>query len=87
MKDMKNNCLFLISNDEFDYRIFSSVVMIPDYGYATTYGISISGDNVYECVEDITDEFDKLKTFCELLCKEKAYPEHLKDLVEDFLVM
>ena len=85
MDDRDTNCLFLISNDEFDYHIFSSEVFVEDYGYATTYGMTISGDNEYESVEDVTDEFDRIKSFCELLCREKAYPVHLKDLVEDFL--
>jgi hypothetical protein len=53
----------------------------------TTYGISVScfhGEELF-LIPDISTDLEKIRQLANLLTKYNLYPEHLNDLIEDFL--
>ena len=77
---------YSISNNEYTYEMICSRERAGDK-VTTTYGIRIYDrcDRDYDVVEDTSDNYERVKSFCRLLCREGACPVHLKDITEDFL--
>ncbi len=73
------------SNGQFTYYLTSSIAVSEDFGTAIVYGISIREKNKISAVEDISDDFEFVRSLFDLIVEEKLYPEHLMDVTEDFL--
>ena len=51
-----------------------------------SYGLAIYYDaRVAAAVYDITDDYDEVQELFELIVEHELYPEHLPDVVEDYL--
>lgn len=71
--------------DNFTYSLFTSTVEYTDHGAISVYGISIEDDNHRSEIKDISDDFDFVCMLFDMIVEEELYPEHLMDVVEDFL--
>ena len=79
---MRNLCK---ETENFTYSLFSSTIRSTDYGAITVYGISIEDDNHRSEVKDISDDYDFVCMLFDMIVEEELYPEHLMDVVEDYL--
>ena len=76
-------------------KIISKNLFVEKTGNITVYGINMYNrdeklamdENEHCCIEDISEDFKKVYKLRELLVECDVYPIHLKDIVEDFLVM
>lgn len=50
-----------------------------------TYGVGIKGIKDFECIQDVFSCKEICLEFINLLCKEELEPEHLYDVVVDYL--
>ena len=67
------------------YTLSSSVIRSEHFGAVMVYGISISGEGNCTAVEHILNDFDLVCDLFNLIVDEELYPEHLMDVIEDFL--
>lgn len=72
-------------NEDYIYTLSESTIHSEDFGAVKVYGISIMGENQKAEVTDISDNFRFVSNLFELIVEEELYPEHLQDVVEDFL--
>lgn len=82
---MDNKNLFTKTNGEYTYIMTKSTADIEDIGIISVYGITILSDSEYISADDISCEYSKVKELFDLIVPEKLFPEHLYDVVEDFL--
>lgn len=75
----------VIPRGKYIYSLSESVIHDPDSGTAIVYGITIGGKGVNAAVEDISDDFNYVCSLFDLIVEEELYPEHLIDVVEDYL--
>lgn len=68
----------------FVYSLFASVKYYS-FGAKTVYGISIGGEGNYAIAENISESFRAASELFELIVEEELYPEHLMDVVEDYI--
>lgn len=73
------------TNSSVSYNMMRSELKDKDIGEEYVYGISISDDQNMVAVEDISCDYIAVKKLFELMIEEQLYPEHLYDVVEDFL--
>lgn len=74
-------------------KIVESTVFIEEMGNVIVYGINMYNSNKelaeldgeHCCIEDISEDFEKVERLRKLLVEYDVYPVHLKDIVEDFL--
>lgn len=72
-------------NRQYTYVLSDSALRSEEFGVRTMYGISIIGDSETVSIEDISDDFCFVSHLFDLIVEEELYPEHLHDVVEDFL--
>lgn len=80
-------------NNTYICEVTKTTVSIEDAGDITVYGINMYNSNKelanlpgeYCCIEDISDDFEKVKHLCDCLIELNVYPVHLKNIIEDFL--
>ena len=75
----------VLKKGEHIYQLSESVVNSEDSGMIKVYGISIIGKDQKAEITDISDNFHFVSSLFELIADEELYPEHLYDVVEDFL--
>lgn len=69
----------------YTYVLSKSIICTEDFGTTAVYGISIFGDEQQASVKDISDDYNYVYRLFELIIEEELYPEHLRDVVEDYL--
>ncbi len=69
----------------YTYGLCETRITTDEYGYTTTYGIMIAGENKSASIHDISNSFGFVYRLFELIVEEELYPEHLRDVVEDYL--
>jgi len=74
-----------LKKGEHIYQLLESVISSEDFGMTKVYGISIIGKDKKAEITDISDNFNFVNSLFELIAEEELYPEHLNDVVEDFL--
>lgn len=70
---------------EYTYVLSQSTIVSEDFGAAAVYGISIIGKRQTIHIEDVSDDFRSVRHLFNLIVADQLYPEHLHDVVEDFL--
>ncbi len=75
------------SQSSYRYRITSRRVLIEDSGIITTYGIAVECERGYciASIEDISSNRCVVQTLCARLCGGESAPEHLRDIITDWL--
>ena len=75
------------TNSPFSYILTRSEISDKSIGceYEYVYGISVSDSENMISVEDISPDYTAVKNLFELIYEEQLYPEHLYDVIEDFL--
>ena len=74
-----------INSEDFGYVLAKNKINSEDFGTAVVYGISIIDKKKVTAVENISDDFCFVHYLFDLIVEEELYPEHLYDVVEDFL--
>ncbi len=69
----------------YNYSVIASWLKTEEYGIITVYGIEISGGGIKNRAEDISCEKDEIIFLAELMAEQQLCPEHLYDVVDDFL--
>ena len=67
------------------YTLSFSTEMIEDFGMVEVYGIRIMGKCQTAEVDDISADYHYVRRLFDLIVEEELYPEHLLDVVEDYL--
>lgn len=70
---------------KYIYGLSETKITTEEFGKVVTYGIIITGENNSACVKDISNSFNFVYNLFELIVEEELYPEHLQDVVEDYL--
>ena len=79
--------LTVYSRSSYRYRITSRQVLVEDSGVITTYGIAVECDDGYRIasIENISSDRRIVQALCARLCAGESAPEHLRDMVADWL--
>ncbi len=83
------------SYDEYICEIIKNAVFIEDTGFICVYGINMYNSNPVlakadgeHCrIEGISENLEKVQKLVNRIIKYNIYPIHLKDIVEDFLIL
>ena len=67
------------------YTLSVSTEMMEDFGMVEVYGIRIMGKYRTAEVNDISADYHYVGRLFDLIVEEELYPEHLLDVVEDYL--
>lgn len=67
------------------YALTVSTIHFQDFGLVDIYGISIIGQGKTVSIKDISSDYNAIHYLYNLIVSEELYPEHLYDVVEDFL--
>ena len=67
------------------YTLSVSTAIIEEVGAVEVYGIRIMGKYGTAEVDDISVDYHYVRRLFDLLVEEELYPEHLLDVVEDYL--
>ena len=67
------------------YTLSVSTEMIEDFGVVEVYGIRIMGECCKAEIKDISEDYYYVKHLFDLIVEEELYPEHLRDVAEDYL--
>ena len=70
---------------EYFYVVSDTTIPMGSSGSRTMYGISIIGEHERASVKAISDDFCFVCELYNLIADEELYPEHLRDVVEDYL--
>ena len=74
------------TTDNYTYVLFKTNIITEDY-MVQTYGIKIIGENEFAMFEDISRDYDSVLRLFNLIIEGELSPVHLKDVIEDFLVL
>lgn len=75
----------LCKKGKYTYVLSKTEIKSEDFGIAAVYGISIIGKTENAVLEDISENFSFVQHLFELVVDGELYPEHLYDVVEDYL--
>ncbi len=67
------------------YTLSVSTAIIEETGAVEVYGIRIMGEGRTAEVDDISADYHYVRRLFDLIVEEELYPEHLWDVVEDYL--
>lgn len=68
------------------YKLIKEIFSHPDIGIYTAYGIVVKENGyITHTISDITTSKKDLRTFCRLCNKLKLSPEHINEVVCDFI--
>ncbi len=85
----KKWCMYMVKiirkGESHIYTMLESTVISEDFDTVTVYGISIADESQKAEVTDISDNFNFVYGLFDLIVEEELYPEHLQNVVEDFL--
>ena len=76
----------ICTTDNYTYVLFKTNI-ITEYYMVQTYGIKIIGENEFAMFEDISRDYDSVLRLFNLIIEGELSPVHLKDVIEDFLVL
>lgn len=76
----------ICATDNYTYVLFKTNIITEDY-MVQTYGIKIIGENEFAMFEDISRDYDSVLRLFNLIIEGELSPVHLKDVIEDFLVL
>lgn len=76
----------ICTTDNYTYVLFKTNIITEDY-MVQTYGIKIIGENEFAMFEDISRDYDSVLKLFHLIIEGELSPVHLKDVIEDFLVL
>lgn len=76
----------ICTTDNYTYVLFKTNIITEDY-MVQTYGIKIIGENEFAMFEDISRDYDSVLRLFNLIIEGELSPVHLKDMIEDFLVL
>lgn len=76
----------ICTTDNYTYVLFKTNIITEDY-MVQTYGIKIIGENEFAMFEDISRDYDSVLRLFNLIIEGELSPVHLKDVIEDFLVL
>ncbi len=83
---MSNNIkLMQLISGAYTYSMFKTNFKSEDYGEIPVYGIEICNDTECSSIEDISDSAQEVTELFKLIYELELFPEHLADVVEDFL--
>lgn len=71
---------------KYTYVLLKNKKTTEDIDNVTIYGIAIIGKNRNAVAKDISDDFCFVHYLFDLIVEEELYPDHLFDVVEDFLI-
>ena len=69
----------------YTYVLSKTAIMSEKPETVIVYGISIIGKEQRASIDDISDNYSFVKCLFDLLVDEELYPEHLYDVVDDYL--
>ncbi len=72
-------------NGKYTYTLTHTKVSTEDIGWQDVYGIGISDKHTNIHENDISNDYKGVYSLYELIVEEKLCPEHLYDVIEDFL--
>lgn len=75
----------ICTTGNYIYALFNTIIELENYAITEVYGITISEGNNVVTVEDISDDYDFALKLFDMIVEGELYPEHLKDVVEDYL--
>lgn len=77
----------MYSRGSYRYRITSRQTAVEDSGVITTYGIAVEcgGGYCIASIENISTDRFTVQALCARLCAGESAPEHLRDMVADWL--
>ncbi len=67
------------------YTLSASTAIMEEAGVVEVYGIRIMGKYRTAEVNDISADYHYVRRLFDLIVEEELYPEHLLDVVEDYL--
>ena len=67
------------------YTLSVYTAIIEETGAVEVYGIRIMGEGRTAEVDDISVDYHYVRRLFDLIVEEELYPEHLFDVVEDYL--
>ena len=67
------------------YTLSASTAIMEEAGVVEVYGIRIMGKYRTAEVNDISADYNYVRRLFDLIVEEELYPEHLLDVVEDYL--
>ncbi len=70
---------------KYVYALTVSTIHFQDFGLVDIYGISIIGQGKTVSIKDISSDYNAVHYLYNLIVEEELHPEHLCDVVEDFL--
>ena len=70
---------------KYFYVVSDTTIPMGSSGSRTMYDISIIGEHERASVKAISDDFCFVCELYNLIADEKLYPEHLRNVVEDYL--
>ncbi len=75
------------SQSSYRYRITARSVPVEDSGIITTYGITVECEGGYRLasIENISSDRCVVQALCARLCGGESAPEHLRDIITDWL--
>ena len=76
----------ICTTGNYTYVLFKTNIITEDY-MVQTYGIKIIGENEFAMFEDISRDYDSVLRLFNLIIEGELSPVHLKDVIEDFLVL
>lgn len=75
----------ICTTGNYIYALFNTIIELENYAITEVYGITISEGNNVVTVEDISDDYDFVLKLFDMIVEGELCPEHLKDVVEDYL--
>lgn len=67
------------------YHLTASIIRSEDFDTTIVCGIKICGEGRCVSVNDISDDYEAVRKLFLLIVEEELVPEHLIDVVEDWL--
>ena len=67
------------------YTLTFSTIHCQDFGLVDVYGITISRSGKTVSIKDISSDYQSVHHLYKMIVEEELYPEHLYNVVEDFL--
>lgn len=73
------------NSNEYVYVLSENCFEHEEYGTVRGFGITIIGKTERVTAEDISDNFQFVNDLFDVIVEEKLYPEHLLEVIEDYL--
>ena len=74
------------NNGEFTYALTTCVKSSQEHEDVAVYSFSITYEGKTTSAEAVTNDHEAVKKLFDLIVEEQLYPEHLNDVIEDFII-